>query len=212
MKQTLASILGGSLTSATIKRPGEPAIHAVKTEGPLGHLLKSMVPETSTSSMLGSLLPMGGHEEPCCSTCTCNPCCCQHVELLKKLAAKKYQLILSYIHYGDQLRAMYRDGIYEHFQEHLDEERAQLYQINKKITAMGDDAPCDPGPVPTVPLNDARAIFKTILSIEEESVRLWSELFHQTDDDVALNGMAQTYATECKGHADDLRRYLRSCE
>ena len=85
-------------------------------------------------------------------------------------------------------------------------------QINKKITAMGDDAPCEPGPVPPVPLNDARAIFKTILAIEEESVSLWSELFHQTDDDVALNGMAQTYATECRGHADDLRRYLRSCE
>jgi len=128
------------------------------------------------------------------------------------LASKKYQLILAYIHYGDQLRAMYRDGIYDHFQEHLEEERAQLYQINKKITAMGSDAPCEPEPVPCVPLNDARAIFKVVLEIEEASVRLWSELFHQTDDDVALNGMAQNYATECKGHADDLRRYLRSCE
>lgn len=209
MKQTLASILGGSFTSTTVKRPGEPAIHAVKTEGPLGDMLKNMVPESSTSSLLGSLLPPS-HDE--CSTCCASPCCCEHVEILKKLSSKKYQLILAYIHYGDQLRAMYRDGIYEHFQEHLEEERAQLYQINKKITAMGSDAPCTPGPVPPVPLDNARAIFKTLLPIEEESVSLWSKLFHETEDDVALNGMAQAYATECKGHADDLRRYLRSCE
>lgn len=208
MKQILASILGGSFTSTTVKHPGEPAIHAVKTEGPLGDMLKSLVPASPTSSMLGSFLPETHGE---CSTCCCSPCCCEHVEILKKLASKKYQLILAYIHYGDQLRAMYRDGIYEHFQEHLDEERAQLYQINKKITALGSDAPCEPGVVPQVPLESARAIFMALLPIEEESVRLWSTLFHQTDDDVALNGMAQAYATECKGHADDLRRYLRSC-
>jgi ferritin len=161
--------------------------------------------------MLGDLLPEMHHDD-CCSTCNCSPCCCQHVEVLKQLSSKKYQLILAYIHYGDQLRAMYRDGIYEHFKEHMKEERAQLYEINKKITAMGSDAPCTPGPVPPVPLDNARAIFKSLLSIEEESVSLWSKLFHETDDDVALNGMAQTYATECRGHADDLRRYLRSCE
>lgn len=210
MKQTLASILGGALTSTTIKRPGEPAIHAVKTEGPLGDLLKRMLPETSTSSMLGDFLPKA-HDGGCSSCCE-DPCCCHSVSILKKLAAKKYQLILAYIHYGDQLRAMYRDGIYEHFQEHLEEERAQLYQINKKITALGGDAPCEPEPVPCVPLNDARAIFRAVLAIEESSVQMWSQLFRLTDDDVPLNGMAQTYAQECQGHADDLKRYLRSCE
>lgn len=203
MKKKLADMLSGSLTSTSIKRPGEPMIHAVKTEGPLGNLLKSMVPGPSMHVMLRNMVPssMGGDD-----------CGCDNVEILKKLSSKKYQLILAYIHYGDQLRALYRDGIYEHFQEHLEEERAQLYQINKKVTALGHDAPCCPGEVPPVPLNDAKAIFRVALKIEEESVQLWSDLFRQTDDDVALNGMAQTFAQECQGHADDLKRYLRSCE
>jgi hypothetical protein len=163
-----------------------PEIHDVKTEGPLGDELRSIFERESAGS----------------------PCC----ELLKRLSSKKYQLILAYIHYGDQLRAFFRDGIFAHFQEHLDEERAQLYQINKKITAMGGDAPCEPLPIPSVPMNDAAAMMRALRSMEQESMELWSELFRQTDDDVALNGMAQNYATECQGHADDLTRYLRSCE
>jgi bacterioferritin (cytochrome b1) len=197
----LANTMMGALISTTIKRPGMPAIHAVKTEGPLGNLLESFLPSTGAHA---SKLDLGNIVD--------DACCCAHMDLLKKIAGKKYQLILAYIHYGDQLRAMYRDGIYDHFQEHLEEERAQLYQINKKITALGGDAPCDPEPVPCVPLNDARAIFRAVLQIEEASVQLWSELFRKTPDDVALNGMAQTYAQECQGHADDLKRYLRSCE
>ena len=211
MDSKLANALMGALHSTTVKRPGAPAIHAVKTEGALGGMLRGMIPggdeeHHDLGSILdGALADKGGGEcEGECGGC----CCC----LLKDLSGKKYQLILAYIHYGDQLRAMYRDGIYDHFQEHLEEERAQLYQINKKITALGSDAPCQPGPVPPVALNDARAIFHALLQIEMESVRLWSALFHKTQDDVALNGMAQTYATECQGHADDLKRYLRSCE
>jgi bacterioferritin (cytochrome b1) len=199
MNNPLTHSLSGTLMSSTLKRPGEPAVHAVKTEGPLGDLLKRLIPESGGHAGLGSIV------DECCEGSGT-------IEILNELAGKKYQLILAYIHYGDQLRAMYRDGIYEHFQEHLEEERAQLYQINKKVTALGGDAPCCPGPVPTVALNDARAMFHALMQIEEESVRLWSSLFHQTDDDVALNGMAQTYATECQGHTDDLKRYLRSCE
>lgn len=197
MKRALAEAMMGALHSTTIKRPGEEPIHVVKTEGPLGDMLKRMMPMGKNPMSL---------EDAYDDACGCD----DKVEILKKLAGKKYQLILAYIHYGDQLRAMYRDGIYEHFQEHIEEERAQLYQINKKITALGHDAPCCPGPVPPAPLNNARAIFQNLLPIEEESVQLWSQLFRMTDDDVPLNGMAQTYAQECQGHADDLKRYLRS--
>ena len=201
MNHKLAAILSGALTSASVKHPGEPAIHAVKTEGPLGHVLKGLVPPSLGAEGrddLGDVLD--------------DECGDESVQILKELSGKKYQLILAYIHYGDQLRAMYRDGIYEHFQEHLEEERAQLYQINKKVTALGHDAPCMPGHVPTVQLNDATEIFHSILRMEEESVQLWSHLFHITENDVPLNSMAQNYAQECQGHADDLKRYLRSCE
>lgn len=185
MKQILAEILEGAVQSASVTPSDGPSIHAVKTEGPLGDVLKSLLPDSSTPP---------------------------YVSTLTQLVSKKYQLILAYIHYGDQLRSFARDGIFGHFQEHLDEERDQLYQLNKKLTALGSDAPCAPEQVPPVQLNDLKALFSSLQKLELESVQLWSQLFQQTSDDVALNGMAQAYATECQGHADDMARYLRSCE
>ena len=134
-----------------------------------------------------------------------------NLDRLKELARHKYALIITYIHLGDQLRDKARDGIYAHFNTHLNEEREQLYQINKKVTALGGDV------VPSVTLDhlngvdlaDAKAMFETIKKLELDSVRLWSDLFRATSADVALNGLAQNYAVECQGHADDMARYLR---
>jgi bacterioferritin (cytochrome b1) len=137
-------------------------------------------------------------------------CGCDHMELLKEILCKKYTLMLMYISYGDQLREFFRDGVYEHFQEHIEEERKSIYALNKKITALGGDASAEHCDVPCVHLDDAREVFNHILRVEEETICLWSKLFHATDDDVPLNGMAQEGAQMDQAHADDMKRYLRS--
>jgi ferritin len=134
----------------------------------------------------------------------------EHLACLQSILTKKYALLLAYISYGDQLRAFGRDGVYEHFQEHIKEERDTIYQLNKKITALGGDAVVSVDPVPSVPLNQPRAVFEALLAMEQASVALWSELFRNTEDDVALNAMAQNGALADQQHADDMRRYLRS--
>ena len=53
-------------------------------------------------------------------------------------------------------------------------------------------------------------MFQALLRMEEELVTAWSDLFHKTGDDVALNAMAQNGALADQQHADDLKRYLRS--
>jgi len=133
-----------------------------------------------------------------------------HVPCLQKILSLKYTVMLAYIAYGDQLRAQWRDGIHDHFQEHLKNERDDIYQLNKKITALGGDACVAPREVPPVPLDKPRAVFQTLLRMEEELVAAWSDLFHKTSDDVALNAMAQNGALADQQHADDLKRYLRS--
>jgi ferritin len=138
------------------------------------------------------------------------PAMCAHVSRLQDILTKKYSLLLAYIHYGDQLRAFYRDGIYQHFQDHIKEERESIYKLNKKITALGADAHANPTPPAIIGLNDPRAVFKTLLSMELEVVAKWSELFRATTNDVALNALAQEGAFIDQQHADDMRRYLRS--
>ena len=133
-----------------------------------------------------------------------------HLDCLQDILSKKYTLLLAYVHYGDQLRAYFRDGVYEHFQEHIKEERAQIYALNKKITALGGDAEVSPEKVPNAPLADASAVFHLLLKMELEVVAKWSELFHATPDDVPLNALAQEGALIDQQHADDMRRYLRS--
>lgn len=133
-----------------------------------------------------------------------------HVLCLQEILSKKYGLLLAYIHYGDQLRILSRDGVYHHFQEHIAEERSYIYELNKKITALGSDALVQPIAVPLVPLNDAKAIFTALMTLEESVVALWSDLFHKTTDDVPLNALAQNGAHIDQQHADDMKRYLRS--
>lgn len=149
-----------------------------------------------------------GHAEP--KTPDAAPAAGAHVPCLQAILSKKYALLLAYIHYGDQLRAFCRDGIYQHFQEHIKEEREFIYELNKKITALGADAHADPAPTALVGLNDPRAVFESLLSMELEVVAKWSELFHATANDVPLNALAQEGALVDQQHADDMRRYLRS--
>lgn len=137
-------------------------------------------------------------------------CCAEPVELLTQILSKKYALLLMYVSYGDQLREMFRDGVYAHFQEHIEEERQSIYAINKKLTALGEDGSAHHEEIPCVRLDDARDVFSNIQREEEACVCLWSKLFHATEDDVALNGMAQEGAQLDQTHADDMKRYLRS--
>lgn len=130
---------------------------------------------------------------------------------LLALGQMKYTLVVAYIHYGDQLRSFARDGIHEHFNQHLDEEREQLYQLHKKITALGGTAKPKLEPVEWVTtLNDPRAVCAHLQRLELQSVARWVALFNATSKDVAMNGWAQNYAIECQGHADDMARYQRS--
>lgn len=135
------------------------------------------------------------------------------VPQLQAILAKKYELMLAYIHYGDQLCAFFRDGVYKHFQEHVAEERAGIYELHKKIIALGGAATLNAtdGPLcPAVPVEDAKAAFEALLRMETEVVQLWSALFRQTEHDVPLNALAQEGAALDQSHADDMHRYLRS--
>jgi hypothetical protein len=131
------------------------------------------------------------------------------VSLLKHLLGAKYQLIIAYMNYGDQLRSLHRDGIYRHFQEHIAEERGQAYEIAKRLTALGQDGPASVPFVPIVSLDDVPAVLKQLQVLEQASVDLWQQLFKATGKEAAFNGLAQNGAVQDQQHVDDMERYLR---
>lgn len=179
--------------SVRVERPGEHPVIAEHHEGPFGEELAKVFSYLNTEADI----PKPNKEA---------------IDVMKQLVGEKYRLILAYINYGDQLRATYRDGIYKHFQEHIDEERAQAYELAKKLTALGEDAPTAHDPVPRVSLGDAQAVFKIILDLEEKGVALYQQLFDLSKHDAALNGLAQNGALQDQQHADDMLRYLRASE
>lgn len=174
---------GGRYVSVRIERPGKDPEVAEHHEGPLGEELAKLFSEEKTHR--------------------------PEIEVMKLLVGAKYQLIIAYINYGDQLRAVYRDGVFKHFQEHIEEERAQAYELAKKLTALNEDAPTEHEPIPSIELGNVRDMFQTILELEEKSVALYQKLFELSKDDAALNGLAQSGAQQDQQHADDMIRYLR---
>lgn len=132
-------------------------------------------------------------------------------DCLRRIAEHKYVLVLAYPYYGNQLTELSRDGLFEHFEQHADEERTQLYQVHKKLIAMGQTGP-EPkvGEQKWASVANTRDALKHLQELERESVKLWSELYNATKGMIPLNSLAQEYAAQCDGHADDLARYLRS--
>ena len=132
------------------------------------------------------------------------------VALMKDLVGEKYRLIIAYVNYGDQLRCFERDGIHSHFATHIEEERELAYELAKHLTALDEDAPAKIPEVREVKLDHPRDVFEEILRLEEKSLDLWTKLFEETSQDVALNGLAQEGAVKDRQHIDDMKRYLRT--
>lgn len=123
-----------------------------------------------------------------------------------KLLKMKYTLILMYINYGDRIRAHFRDTLYAHFNEHMQEERTDAYHLAMKITALGGE----PTPkIATIPdLNDMHQIFVTLLQAEKELLQELRALTALAGDNLSLKVTLEQMVLTDSQHADDLRRMM----
>lgn len=130
------------------------------------------------------------------------------VNSLKNLLSLKYQLLVMYMNYGDVLQHVARDGIYEHFQEHIKEERQHVYEISKRLSALGEVVEVSFTPFP--PVSDLRGALLELLKAEQTAQRGWRTLRSYAGNNLALDSFCQDGAWKDGQHADDMRRYLRS--
>lgn len=127
---------------------------------------------------------------------------------LRTLLSIKYQLMLTYMNYGDSLQHIARDGIYKHFQEHIEEERAHAYELAKRLSALGESNGVMLGALS--PVTSLEETLHTLLKMEQQAQAAWRTLRSYAGNNLALDSFCQDGAWRDGQHADDLRRYLRS--
>lgn len=123
-----------------------------------------------------------------------------------KLLKLKYSLMLMYVNYGDRIRAQYRDVIYEHFNEHLKEEREDAYHLTMKITALGGEPTTKVSNAP-----DAQTIEQMMLNLlqaEKELIQEFRALSAMAGENLPLKVMLEQMVLTDQQHADDLRRMM----
>jgi bacterioferritin (cytochrome b1) len=124
----------------------------------------------------------------------------------QKLLKLKYTQMIMYVNYGDRLRAHFRDPIYEHFNEHMGEERQDAYHLAMKITALGGE----PTPkVATVPdVNDLHQMFMVLLQAEKAILQELRNLAAMAGENIGLKTTLEQMALTDSQHADDIRRMM----
>ena len=133
----------------------------------------------------------------------------QIVKQLLKLLKLKYTAVILYMNYGDRLRAHYRDAIYDHFQEHIEDERNDAYALAMKITALGAEPTPKVGQVPDTA--DLHQMLIVILKAEQELQGEARQLCVMAGDNTGLRLLGERLVEHDAHHADDMRR-LMGCE
>lgn len=122
----------------------------------------------------------------------------------------KYAVLLAYITYGDQLRCPERDGLYTHFQTHVEDERDWIYQLHRNLASRGEEHSPTGVSVPTCPRSNPRPVLEALLALETQALAAWGALFGSINaaTDVGLSGFAQNGAQVQQSHVEDLKRWL----
>lgn len=128
----------------------------------------------------------------------------QMLRLLQKALKLKYTAMLMYVNYGDRVRSHFRDAVYEHFQQHMAEERTSCYDLAMKITALGGEPEVQVGKVPSTPA--LAEMFMHIMQLEKELIEGQRAVLAACGENVGLRILMENSLLEDQRHLDDARR------
>jgi bacterioferritin (cytochrome b1) len=189
----------GQLLDAVSQMPPEESGELPQGEGPVAGMAEEPRPQPTASEGVHPLAvsPEEGMfavpQEKIVAQC-------------QKLLKLKYTTHLAYMNYGDRIRAHFRDPIYEHFGEHMGEERTDAYHLAMKITALGGEPTPKVGTVPDI--NDLHQIFMTLLQMEKQLIQELRNLSLMAGENLSLKVMLEQMVLTDQQHADDLRRMM----
>ncbi len=128
------------------------------------------------------------------------------VKLLQKTLKLKYTAVLMYMNYGDRIRSHFRDSVYEHFQEHLKEERTACYDLAMKITALGGEPDVQVAKV--ISTASLHEIFMHIFQHEKLMIQAQRDVLDACGENTGLRLLIESSLLEDQRHLDDVRRMM----
>ncbi len=128
----------------------------------------------------------------------------------EQVLAAKYAVLLAYMAYGDQLAFPTRDGLYQHFTTHAEEERKWIYELHRHSAAH--NAPYfGTATVSSCDLDTPEPALKELLFLEARVLDAWvawDKTLQNKGAPLGLCGFVQDGARATLTHIEDLRRYL----
>jgi len=123
-----------------------------------------------------------------------------------KILKMKYGIMLTYVNYGDRIRAQYRDVLYDHFNEHMAEERQDAYHLTMKITALGGEPVTKVATI--LDATTTEQMLMNLLQAEKELIQEFRNLSAMAGENLPLKVMLEQMVLTDQQHADDLRRMM----
>ena len=125
---------------------------------------------------------------------------------LQKALKLKYTAVLMYINYGDRIRSHFRDSVYEHWQEHMGEERTACYDLAMKITALGGEPEVQVSKVPST--GTLSEMFMHVMQMEKQLIQGQRDILAVCGENVGLRILIENSLLEDQRHLDDARRMM----
>ena len=130
----------------------------------------------------------------------------QMLKLLQKALKLKYTAVLMYMNYGDRVRSHFRDAVYEHFQEHMMEERTACYDLAMKITALGGEPEVQISKVQsTASLSE---MFMHVMQAEKLLIQGQRDILAVCGEHTGLRVLIENSLLQDQRHLDDARRMM----
>jgi len=131
---------------------------------------------------------------------------------LDKLLEAELSGVVRYLHYSFMIFGPNRIPITKWFRDHATEGFNHAVIIGEKITALGGHPSIKVKPVPESNKHNVLEILTESLEYERETVKLYHELLHTVEGDVALEEMTREIIKDEVGHIEEVEKMIRTAK
>jgi bacterioferritin (cytochrome b1) len=130
----------------------------------------------------------------------------QIIAHLQKFLSAKYAIDMAYRNFSDRIRGPFRDALAEHWYEHADDERKNIYALNMKVIGMGADPIQSYVQIPVCTPN-VGAFVQVLMQMELDAIEMGRQLAEIAGANIGLRVFAEDTVVLDTHHLDDLRRW-----
>ncbi len=125
---------------------------------------------------------------------------------LTNLLSQKYSLHVAFRSNADRIHSSaWRDSLFEHFEDHAEEELDMAYDIAMKIVSLGSDPVVSNIEIPYCAA-DVSSVFNMLIEMELKAIDTANRLAKMSGNNTSLRVLAENIVLIDTQHIDDIRR------